>query len=111
MKSGKFTNILLLLVLFALMANLLMPFWKPKEAAAVVPSRPDNVAPAVIAAEVDEKIAPDRLTAELAAALRDIASANREIATAIQEDAHSSADIAYALDKIGAEMRAQRSNQ
>jgi hypothetical protein len=110
MKPGKVTNILLLLIFLALVSNLLVPFLRAKEAAAVISSS-DSIPPAVIAAQVDEQIAPDRLTAELASALRDIAAANKEIAAAILEHSRSNENIAYAIGKVAGEMRSQRSEQ
>jgi hypothetical protein len=106
MTSSKLTNILLLLIFLALVANVLFPLFKAKEAAAV--QRPDNVPPAIIAAEVSEEIAPDRLAAELAAALNNIASADREIAAAIIDHSKSNENIGYALEKIAGRLKDQR---
>jgi hypothetical protein len=109
MKSGKLTNILLFLIFLALAANVLAPVFKAKEATAKT-LNPDSVPPAVIAAEVDETIAPNRLVAELAAALNNIATADREIADAILAHSRSNENIAYALEKVARDLRAQRSD-
>jgi len=108
MTSRTLTNVLLLLIFLALMANLLAPAFKAREAMAVMPGN-DSVPPAVVAAQVSEEIAPDRLAQVVAAALRDIADADKEIAAAILEHSRSNANVAYSLDRIGAELRAQRS--
>lgn len=107
MTTGRLTNVLLLLVFLALVANLLVPVFKTQDAGAVVVS-PDSVSPAVRAAEVDAKLAPDRLTGELAAALKDIADADQQIAVAILEHSRSNENIAYALERIANEMKSQR---
>lgn len=109
MKSSKMTNVLLALVFLALVANILIPVFRAKEAMAVVGA--PSVSPSQAAAEVAEKLAPDRLTAEVASGLRDIAQSNQQIAAAILEHARSSENIAYALDKIAGEMRVQKANQ
>jgi hypothetical protein len=108
MKSGKFTDILLLLIFLALVANLLAPVFKAKDATAVV-LNPDSVPPAVVAAQVDEKLAPNRLVAELAGALNNIATADQQIAAAILEHSRSNENIAYALEKVARDLRSQRS--
>ncbi len=109
MKSSKLTNVLLALVFLALVANILIPIFRAKEAVAVVGA--SSVSPSEAAAEVADKIAPDRLAAEVAGGLRDIAQSNQQIASAILEHARSNENIAYSLDKIAGEMRGQKANQ
>jgi methyl-accepting chemotaxis protein len=109
MKSSKMTNVLLALVFLALVANILIPMFRSTEAVAVVGA--NSVSPSQAAAEVAEKLAPDRLAAEISSGLKDIAQSNQQIAAAILEHARSSENIAYSLDKIAGEMRTQRANQ
>jgi hypothetical protein len=110
MKSGKLTNLLLFLIFLALVANLLVPILKAKDALALM-SNSDSVPPAVIAAEVSEELAPSRLAAVVADALNNIASSNQSIAAAILEHSRSNENIAYSLDKVASGMRSQRSEE
>jgi hypothetical protein len=109
MKSGKLTNLLLFLIFLALVANLLVPVLKAKDALAVMSN--DSIPPAVIAAEVSEELAPSRLAAVVADALNNIASSNQSIAAAILEHSRSNENIAYSLDKVASGMRSQRSEE
>lgn len=105
MKSGKTTNMLLALIVLLLLGNILLPMLKAKDAAAV---GEDAVSPAVAAAEIAESLALDKVAAQIADALREIAQSNQQIALAIKEHARSNERIAYSLDKLTVEMRPEQ---
>ncbi|UCD58129.1 MAG: hypothetical protein JSV16_03165 [Candidatus Hydrogenedentota bacterium] len=107
MKSGKLNSVLLALVFLALVANLLVPLHRTREAAAV---GEDAIPPAVVAAEVAEDLALDKVAGQIADALRQIAESNQQIAVAITQHARSNERIAYSLDRVAVELRSQQAN-
>lgn len=101
MKSGKMTNVLLGLIFLALVANLLVPLLKTREAVAV---GEDAVSPSVAAAEIAENLALDKVASQITGGLNQIAQSNRQIAEAIEQHARSNEGISLALERIAGKL-------
>lgn len=104
MKSAKTTNVLLVLVILALLANVLAPMLQGVQAEAV---GQDAKSPAEVAAEA-RNVAFEKVAAEVAGGLAQIAQSNQQIANAILEHSRTNEHIADALVKVAIEMRSQR---
>lgn len=91
------TNVLLVLVLLALIANVVVSVARPQAAFAV---RKSDVAQE--AEEVAERVALDRVLGDIGPAMREMAASNREIAEAIREHSRSTERIARAIQSAGA---------
>ena len=96
MSRTKTTNILLVLTLIALVANLVLTFARPPAAYAV---RKSDVS--TQAEEVSSRVAMDRVLGDISPAMREMAASNREVATAIREQARATERIARAIQEAG----------
>lgn len=104
MKNEKLTNYLLALILIALVANLVIPHLRAREAGA---AGEDAVPPAAKAAEVAKDLALDKVAGQIADGLRQIAQSNHQIAVAILEHSRSNEKIAYSLDRVATRLKTE----
>lgn len=96
MSRTRTTNILLVFVLVALVANVFVTLARPPAAFAVDKGqRRQGVA--VEAQQVSERVAMDRVLGDIAPAVREMAAGNRAVAEAIREHARATRDIARAI--------------
>ena len=96
MSRTRSTDILLILVLIALVANIIVAFARPPAAYAV---RKSGVAEE--AQEVADRVAMDSVLGDIGPSVREMANSNREIAQAIREHARSTERIARAIQSSG----------
>ncbi|RJP70780.1 MAG: hypothetical protein C4532_08855 [Candidatus Abyssobacteria bacterium SURF_17] len=104
MKSTRTTNVLLVLVILALLANVLVPMLQTREAEAV---GQDAASPSQVAATA-QNVALEKVGRVVADGLAQIAQSNQQIANAILEHSRTNEHIADALVKVAIEMRSQR---
>lgn len=96
MSRTRSTNILLLLVLFALLANLAVSIGRPPAAFAVKKSDVSSDA-----TNVADRVALDRVLGGIGPAMREMARSNQEVASAIREHARATERIARAIQQAG----------
>lgn len=96
MTRSRSTNLLLLLVLAALLANLAVAVARPPAAYAIKKSEVSEEAQ-----RVSERVAMDRVLGDIGPAMREMAQSNREVAQAIREHARSTERIARAVQTAG----------
>jgi len=92
MSRTQTTNVLLVLVLIALVANLVLSIARPEPAYAVRKSEISQEAQ-----EVADRVALDRVLGDIGPAVRDMAASNRLIADAIRDHARATDRIARAI--------------
>ena len=96
MTRTRSTNLLLLLALVALVANLVVSLARPPAAYAIKKS-----AVSEDAKRVSDRVAMDRVLGGIAPAMRDMAQSNRAVAQAIREHARATERIARAVQAAG----------
>ena len=101
------TNVFMALIFLALLANLLVPLLRTREAEAVGEGA---ISPSVTAAEVAENLALDKVAGQIADGLRQIARSNQQIADSITQHARSNERISLALDRIANKLSQQQEN-
>lgn len=92
MSRTQTTNILLVLVLLALTANLFVTLAGPRPAYA---DKKSGVSQEAVG--VSNRVALDRVLGDIGPAVREMASGNRDVAEAIREHARATREIARAI--------------